>query len=629
MSHSRLKAFAKKFALLAVISLASTLLTAPVSQAANNLRSTVDRPDDFEGHQIHLIYIQPKDAEDKAFDTSGQLSKWVDASQAWLLEKTGKKFIYDTFNGIYDITYLKSEYTKTELFDKDEKKLESEKTSVTDKLIEGYVAANPAKANAKTYFFFSSEPLRANSCGWASRFSSYAVGFAGNGCWGGPQDDSTTTYGVSWPTQAITHELVHSFGVSHVCYNTTDLMIGDPECPNKRTFSPITLDIGRNSYFGSDKAGIDIDKLPIWNDKSGSREYSKIYPTKTYGTTMAGNYVAEIGKTPLSISWSWNMNLAITKLSPVSCRLDYGSIVLSKLSDTSTCTFDIPANWRAGRIAKVTAEIKVGPFWGTASEEVKLMNSAYSFTPCTEEYCFVGEEWSSPAVCWGAQIDEMELQELVGTKWVTFGKGKTTSNSGRCSSKTVSESPLFKKEFTAPGVHIFRWVSLANKTYAANIQDYFVLTVMNSEEGEPSKDLLKANKEKGDQLVAEYEAAKLAEAEAARKLEAERKAAAEAAKLAEAEAARKLEAERIAAAEAAKLAEAEAARKLEAERVAAEAVKLAEAEAARKLEAEKKAAAEAAKQTLAKKRTITCQKGKLVKKVTAVTPKCPLGYKKK
>jgi len=32
---------------------------------------------------------------------------------------------------------------------------------------------------------------------------------------------------------------------------------------------------------------------------------------------------------------------------------------------------------------------------------------------------------------------------------------------------------------------------------------------------------------------------------------------------------------------------------------------------------------------LAKKRTITCQKGKLVKKVTAVAPKCPTGYKKK
>jgi hypothetical protein len=32
---------------------------------------------------------------------------------------------------------------------------------------------------------------------------------------------------------------------------------------------------------------------------------------------------------------------------------------------------------------------------------------------------------------------------------------------------------------------------------------------------------------------------------------------------------------------------------------------------------------------LAKKTTITCVKGKLTKKVTAVGPKCPAGYKKK
>jgi hypothetical protein len=31
----------------------------------------------------------------------------------------------------------------------------------------------------------------------------------------------------------------------------------------------------------------------------------------------------------------------------------------------------------------------------------------------------------------------------------------------------------------------------------------------------------------------------------------------------------------------------------------------------------------------AKKTTITCVKGKLIKKVTAVSPKCPAGYKKK
>ena len=37
----------------------------------------------------------------------------------------------------------------------------------------------------------------------------------------------------------------------------------------------------------------------------------------------------------------------------------------------------------------------------------------------------------------------------------------------------------------------------------------------------------------------------------------------------------------------------------------------------------------AAPQTVAKATTITCVKGKLTKKVTAVNPKCPTGYKKK
>jgi hypothetical protein len=49
--------------------------------------------------------------------------------------------------------------------------------------------------------------------------------------------------------------------------------------------------------------------------------------------------------------------------------------------------------------------------------------------------------------------------------------------------------------------------------------------------------------------------------------------------------------------------------------------------AADKAAADKAAAAKAA--AAKKKTTITCIKGKLVKKVTAVKPKCPTGYKKK
>ena len=52
----------------------------------------------------------------------------------------------------------------------------------------------------------------------------------------------------------------------------------------------------------------------------------------------------------------------------------------------------------------------------------------------------------------------------------------------------------------------------------------------------------------------------------------------------------------------------------------------AEAKAATDLKAKQEAEAKAA---VLKKTTITCLKGKLVKKVTAVKPKCPAGYKKK
>jgi hypothetical protein len=65
--------------------------------------------------------------------------------------------------------------------------------------------------------------------------------------------------------------------------------------------------------------------------------------------------------------------------------------------------------------------------------------------------------------------------------------------------------------------------------------------------------------------------------------------------------------------------------KLDAEFLAAQELK-AKQEAEAKAAAEKLAAAKAAAQ---KKTTITCVKGKLIKKVTAAKPKCPSGYKKR
>jgi hypothetical protein len=52
-------------------------------------------------------------------------------------------------------------------------------------------------------------------------------------------------------------------------------------------------------------------------------------------------------------------------------------------------------------------------------------------------------------------------------------------------------------------------------------------------------------------------------------------------------------------------------------------------EAELKAVSELKARQDAAEKAVAKKTTITCVKGKLTKKVTAIKPKCPTGYKLK
>ena len=149
---------------------------------------------------------------------------------------------------------------------------------------------------------------------------------------------------------------------------------------------------------------------------------------------------------------------------------------------------------------------------------------------------------------------------------------------------------------------------------------------------------LKAKQEAEAKAAAELKAKQEAEAKAA----AEQKAKQEAEAKAAAEQKAKQEAEAKAAAElkAKQEAEAKAAAELKAKQEAAAELKAkqeaAAAELKAKQEAEAKAAAElkskqeaAAKAAAAKKATITCTKGKLTKKVTAVKPKCPVGYKKK
>jgi hypothetical protein len=163
----------------------------------------------------------------------------------------------------------------------------------------------------------------------------------------------------------------------------------------------------------------------------------------------------------------------------------------------------------------------------------------------------------------------------------------------------------------------------------------FTVTITRGEKHFLVKDAdeeLKAKQEADAKAAAELKAKQEAEAKAAAELkakqEAEAKAAAElkAKQEAEAKAAAELKAKQEAEAKAA----AELKAKQEADAKAAAELKAkqeADAKAAAELKAKQEADAKAAASP--KKTTITCKKGKLTKKVTAVKPTCPKGYKKK
>jgi len=188
--------------------------------------------------------------------------------------------------------------------------------------------------------------------------------------------------------------------------------------------------------------------------------------------------------------------------------------------------------------------------------------------------------------------------------------------SGNTLLKTISVSDGLK----SLGANVFeRNYSLTSILYCGKITGFPITPTCPPER----QAVIDAAKATADKVIADAKAA----AELKAKQEAEAKAAADKV-IADAKAAAELKAKQEAEAKAS----AELKAKQEAELKAAAELKAKKdaEEAAAKVAAELKAKQEAeAKAAELKKTTITCIKGKLTKKVTAVNPKCPSGYKKK
>jgi hypothetical protein len=239
-------------------------------------------PDDKSGYQIQLVYVETASSLGSSFNTSGEIESWVDQLQAWLRNQTGKELIFDTFKGEYDIAYLKFEGNIQKARKDDEK------------LVQMYRKSNPTTYYGKTLAFIvdQTSPVGSTNCGWAGNFTDYALIFPnltypGGGQCKGFESITKINSGFSFEAQSLLHEILHTYGVKHVCVNSTDLMQGSPECEKAGvepdSTKPITFDISASQYFGGSKSGVDIKSLKIWSDGSGLKR-----PNLNQGICWAG-----------------------------------------------------------------------------------------------------------------------------------------------------------------------------------------------------------------------------------------------------------------------------------------------------------------------------------------------------
>ena len=81
-------------------------------------RVTTDRPDDFSGPQIHVVYAVAADGEDFELDTSGKIVEMVGNMQDFLAERIDQVFRIDTFEGQPDITFVRfTDWDESDLLD--------------------------------------------------------------------------------------------------------------------------------------------------------------------------------------------------------------------------------------------------------------------------------------------------------------------------------------------------------------------------------------------------------------------------------------------------------------------------------------------------------------------------------
>jgi len=225
-----------------------------VSTNIASLRSSVDLPDTLSGYQIKPIYVLPSDSMDRFLDQNGDISSYLAEGREFMRQQLGRTVQVDSNASGYDILFFKSGYTRTELMGM---------THTGSIVLQEIGLLNNPGPNRKEYMLFIDVPYFDDGsvyCGRAQRPGLVGVVAVGLGSTpGGGSCNGSSKNLKFYATHIWVHEFFHNLGVEHTEDSTCDLMRATGTCS-----TDWTIDRERSRYVNSDKQGVDIMSLRIW-----------------------------------------------------------------------------------------------------------------------------------------------------------------------------------------------------------------------------------------------------------------------------------------------------------------------------------------------------------------------------
>ncbi|MEM6992538.1 MAG: hypothetical protein AAF721_18635 [Myxococcota bacterium] len=223
------------------------------SDLCDPARTEVDRPDDTDLPQVHVVYALPSDGRDRGLDTNGTLAASVEVWNAWLADRAGGDGLrIDTCGGDVDVTFF--------VLDRTDAEVAAEGAYVREEIEAGLEAAGRIEPHKLYAVYYDGSSTYA--CGGGA-FPPALVGRVGAlylrgtppGAPRCPQDFAAPGGEAGYLEHAMLHELLHSIGLVATCGATSDGAGHATDDPSDLMYSgprpwfPTQLDPGNDDYW--------------------------------------------------------------------------------------------------------------------------------------------------------------------------------------------------------------------------------------------------------------------------------------------------------------------------------------------------------------------------------------------